>query len=513
VGTRAAWGLVVLSAILCPVGFVGIGVWPVAFVAWVPLIIALRGQSPRRALAFGWVAGFAMTMVGFYWLVSMLETFSGFPLVLCVLFAAVLCIQKGGRIGLMALLYAYATRKRWHHGLAFLAAFAVSELVYPLLFPWYYGASVHGVPILMQTAELGGPIAVSIVILAVNVAVAEVFEKPLFSLPIDKRTVIGGLAVLPLALIYGAVRMSGVDARIEGAKPVKIGMVQGNMPLKGRSRAIPVHLQRTAQLREQGAELVVWSEAAVSRAYDVARYENEIRRGLTRLLGTPAIVGAVLYERNPTRDAKGRRARFYNTALITEADGTVKGRYDKQFLLMFGEYLPFGDTFPVLYEWSPNSGNFTPGTSFAPLPFGEYRIATMICYEDIIPTFVNKLVDAGDPHLFVNMTNDAWFGDTSEPWQHLALAKFRTIEHRKYLVRVTNSGVTAIIDPNGRTLVQSSTFREEALMGEVRMLEGKSIYARIGNGPWWLVTALLVAACFIHNPRDKKKPVSPSKPS
>ncbi|HZO13893.1 MAG TPA: hypothetical protein VFB62_11565, partial [Polyangiaceae bacterium] len=171
VGTRAAWGLVVLSAILCPVGFVGIGVWPVAFVAWVPLIIALRGQSPRRALAFGWVAGFAMTMVGFYWLVSMLETFSGFPLVLCVLFAAVLCIQKGGRIGLMALLYAYATRKRWHHGLAFLAAFAVSELVYPLLFPWYYGASVHGVPILMQTAELGGPIAVSIVILAVNVAV------------------------------------------------------------------------------------------------------------------------------------------------------------------------------------------------------------------------------------------------------------------------------------------------------------------------------------------------------
>src|SRR5690606_15659256 len=101
---------------------------------------------------------------------------------------------------------------------------------------------------------------------------------------------------------------------------------------------------------------------------------------------------------------------------------------------MFGEYLPFGDTFPVLYEWSPNSGAFSPGTSFEPLRYGDHRLATMICYEDIIPSFVNKLVDAGEPDLLVNMTNDAWFGDTAEPWQHLALAKFRSVEHHMFLV-------------------------------------------------------------------------------
>ena len=97
---KKAWALVILSAVLCPVGFVGIDVWPLAFIAWMPLIVALRGQTPKRALLMGWVAGFGMTMIGFYWLIDMLEVFSGFPLPLCVLFAAILCLQKGGRIAL-----------------------------------------------------------------------------------------------------------------------------------------------------------------------------------------------------------------------------------------------------------------------------------------------------------------------------------------------------------------------------------------------------------------------------
>jgi apolipoprotein N-acyltransferase len=510
VGNKVAWGLATLSGVLCPIGFVGIDIWPVALVAWIPLIIALRGQPPRRALALGWYAGFVMTMIGFYWLVSMLEVFSGFPLPLCILFAAILCIQKGGRMGLMALLYALAARRGWHHGLSFLGAFAVSELVYPLLFPWYYAASLHQVPVLLQTAELGGPILISLVILSVNVALAELAERPLFGKPIDKRMLVGGLAVPVVALIYGALRIGSVDAASAAAPRVRVGMVQGNMPLKGRSRAIPVHLKRTKELVDQGVDLVVWSEASIARAFSAERYERELQR-LARQLKVPAILGAVLYERIDNPDPKGRRARYFNTALITDLEGKVHGRYDKQFLLMFGEYLPFGETFPILYQWSPNSGSFTPGVSFDPLPWGEYRIATMICYEDIIPTFVNELVETGDPHLFVNMTNDAWFGDTAEPWQHLALAQFRSVEHRKYMVRVTNSGVSAIVDPVGRLTVKSGTFTEEALVGDVHMIAGKTVYARIGNAPWWLVTVLVVGACVVRRERifgSNKTPVS-----
>ena len=116
---------------------------------------------------------------------------------------------------------------------------------------------------------------------------------------------------------------------------------------------------------------------------------------------------------------------YFNTALLADEKGEILGRYDKQFLLAFGEYLPFGETFPVLYDWSPNSGRFTPGTSIEPLVLGEHRISALICYEDILPSFVNKIVAHADPDLLVNLTNDAWFGDSTEPWIHFALAKMR----------------------------------------------------------------------------------------
>src|SRR5690606_17515185 len=104
---------------------------------------------------------------------------------------------------------------------------------------------------------------------------------------------------------------------------------------------------------------------------------------------------------------------------------------------------------------------------------------------------------AGKPDLLVNLTNDAWFGDTSEPWIHLALAKLRSVEQRLFMVRATNSGASAIIDPVGRTPVLSSdTFQEEALKGEVVFLEGGTLWGVLGNAPWWLVSAFIVLACL-----------------
>jgi len=513
VGPKAAWGLATLSGILCPVGFVGIDLWPVAFVAWIPLIVALRGQTPKRAMALGWYAGFVMTMIGFYWLVEMLEVFGGFPMALCVLFAALLCVQKGGRMALMAWLYARAAGRGWHHGLSFLGAFAVSELIYPLLFPWYYGASVHDVPVLMQTADLGGPILVSIVILAVNVALAELLQRRVFGLKPDLRMLAGGLGLLVVAIVYGAVRISMVDAKRDASKTIKVAMLQPNTPLKGRGGAHKILLRETRKLaKRKDIDLVVWSEAAWPGSYDVKNYKTAMKRRFTRKLGVPTITGGILREKIDPPPKAGRRFRTFNVAFMVDDKGDIVGRYDKQYLLMFGEYLPFAktvkDTLGIdLYEYSPNSGRFTPGTSFEPLHFGEHRIATMICYEDIIPTFVNKMVDVGDPDLFVNMTNDTWFGDSFEPWQHLALAKFRSVEHRRYLVRVTNSGVSAIIDPVGRVVVQSELFKLQSLVADVHFMRARTLFAMVGQAPWWIVTALMALACFIR----RKRPTEPSK--
>ena len=130
-------------------------------------------------------------------------------------------------------------------------------------------------------------------------------------------------------------------------------------------------------------------------------------------------------------------------------------------------------------------------------------MTTLICYEDILPGFVNGVVRHGRPDLLVNMANDTWFGDTTEPWEHLALAQLRSIEHRRYLVRTSNSGVSAIVDANGRVTAHGGVFRREAVVGEARWMQpGPTVYERVGDVPWWGVTAAAAAAAFVRRRRS-----------
>jgi apolipoprotein N-acyltransferase len=232
------------------------------------------------------------------------------------------------------------------------------------------------------------------------------------------------------------------------------------------------------------------------RPVEDASYAQELRAGVARRIGVPAIFGAVIFRR--VSDERGYV--LHNTAVSSDAGGTIRSRYDKEYLLAFGEYLPFGDTFPVLYAWSPNSGHFSPGTSLDPLVLdvhGEaHTVTPLICYEDILPGFTNRAVRHADPELLVNMTNDAWFGDTLEPWQHLALAQLRAVEHRRYLVRGTNSGVSAVVDPVGRVVVHTGTFREEAISATIHWMRSRTVYETLGDWPWLVVSLAALAAAF-----------------
>lgn len=487
---RIAFPFAVLSGLLYFLAFPGMDMWPLAFVALVPLIIALRGQPPKRALLLGWTAGFTMTMTGFYWLLEMLEVFSGFPTALCLVFMAILCAYQGGRIGLAGWLYGRAEIRGWPASLAFALAFAVSELIFPLLFPWYYAATVHNAPILMQTADLGGPLLVGLVLVAPNLAIAELWLARRASRAVDRRLVGAGIAIPLVALGYGAVRVHQIEAAMAQAESVRIGMIQPNLALFDRAHSTRLHLDQTAKLRDAGVDLVVWSEAVISKPFFEKNYETAVRQRLTAELGIPTILGVVLY-RPPHVAPDGTKTEraYFNTALFAQADGTVTGRYDKHYLLAFGEYLPFGETFPQLYEMSPNSGRMSPGTTTDPFEFNGHTISALICYEDILPSFVNKVVAHAQPDLLVNMTNDAWFGDSTEPLIHFALAKLRAVEHHRYLVRATNSGVSGIIDALGRVVVQNDkNFTETTVIGEARYLKSPTVYESVGDIPWYLAT-------------------------
>jgi apolipoprotein N-acyltransferase len=485
---KLAYPLSFASGLLYWLAFPGVDLWPLAFIALVPLLVALAGQRPKHGFWLGWAAGFGMTVPGFYWLGYTLEVFSGFPLPLCWLFQGILCAYQAGRIGLFGWLVARGALRGWSRGLTVCLAFAASEQAFPLLFKWFYGATVHQLPPLLQLAELGGPIAVSLVLVAFNGALAELVLCRLERRPLHKPALLG-FGVPVLAAIYGFIRIPMVDARVAAAEKLEVGLVQANMSLLGKRKhkreGLERHLRLTRELTKSAPlDLVVWSETSVMSAVPEDEADRQLRRQFTTTLGVPALFGSVLVR--PVQDA--REYVLFNSALLTDKSGAVVGRFDKQLLLAFGEYLPFGDWFPILYEWSPHTGRFQAGTSFKPLSLGNHQIAAVICYEDLLPGFVNRMMGEGEPELLANLTNDAWFGDSTEPWQHLALAKFRAVEQRKFFVRSTNSGVSAFMDPVGRVISNTSTFEEAAQRATLRWMKGSTPYSWWGDAPWWLAT-------------------------
>lgn len=495
---RVGLGLSAVSGLLYFLAFPGVDLWAVGFVALAPLIIALEGQSLRRATLFGWVAGLFMTVPGFYWLLEMLETFSGFPWPLCVLFLLLLCGYQAGRIAVFGALHARLRQQGLPLWGAASLGFVASELAYPLLFPWSFGAVVHSLTALTQIAELGGPIAVGLTVLAVNLLVVELVLARRGSRPVNVRMALACAAVPLLSATYGALRIRSLDATLASAPKATVGLVQANMSLFGSREEVAEglrrHLDLTRSLRAQGPlDLVVWSETSALEPIFETDLERVIPRILGRALDVPALFGGVMVR--PVNDE--RRYVMFNSALLTNERGRVVGRYDKHYRLPFGEFLPFGDWFPILYRWSPNSGRFAEGTRLEPLRVGNHEIATFICYEDVLPSFVRSIVRSGSPDLLANLTNDGWFGDTTEPWIHLSLAKFRAIEQRRYLVRSTNSGVSAIVDPLGRVVVRTRPFESVATRGEIAWLRTNTGYNVWGDAPLWVIAALGVGLALV----------------
>ncbi len=507
--TRPAYLAAFTTGILYWLAFPGkhpLGAWHglLSLVAFVPLWLGLSGQPARRATVIGVIAGATMNLAGFTWLLDMLRTFSGFPTPLCLFFVFFICTYQGGRLGLMGWFVSRATARGWPAATVFVAAFAVSELTYPLLFPWFFAATTYQLPALAQTAELGGPLLVGSVLVAMNLALAEPLLARLERRPVIRVRVFVPVTALALSLLFAAVRIPAVDRMAQAGEQVHAGIVQGNLGLiqkrEDPAEGLRRHVRLTNDLKAKGVELVVWSESSVTMAFPEHGYGAMMRELFTRTIGIPAIFGSVLFSSGALEQ------QLYNTALSVDGRGEVTGRYDKEYLLAFGEFLPLGDLIPKLYEWSPNSGHFTPGTTVDPLPITvrgvTHPVSALICYEDILPSFTNRVVAHAKPELLVNMSNDAWFGDTAEPWEHLALAQLRAIEHRRYLVRSTNSGVSAFIDPVGRVMLHGGTFDAEALDTIVHWLHGGTLYEALGDKPWYALALGLFAAAFVRRRRS-----------
>ncbi|MCA9625092.1 MAG: apolipoprotein N-acyltransferase, partial [Myxococcales bacterium] len=262
---RVAYGLAALSGLLYALACPGFDAWPLALVAQVPLILALRGQTPKRATGLGWVAGLVMCVVGFYWLRELLITFAHLPVPLPSLGMVVVAAYQAGRMALVGLVFGLATRRGWPPLPVFAAAFISAELVYPELFPWYYAGCVHNALPLLQLAEYGGVFLVGALLLAPNLAIAAVLQSWLDRKaedrpPLSQRLVGAGLLAPILLGGWGLFRIGQIRGQQEEAKSVRVALIQPNMPLVDRKGSLEKHQQMTAEARKKRPELVIWNE-------------------------------------------------------------------------------------------------------------------------------------------------------------------------------------------------------------------------------------------------------------
>jgi len=485
----------VASGVLYFLGFTGFGYWPLIFVFLVPMFVAVEGRRDLAAFGIGEIAGTVAMYGGFYWVAHLLQLFAGLGAPLAFLGLTLLCVYNGGTLGLEAWLYVRMRRRGWHPALCGAVAMTAVEATYPLLFPNYAANALYRVPLLTQPVELFGMAALGVLVGGVNGALAGAWLGR-SARPRMLRHLAVATGLLATFAIYGAIRIPMVDARSDAAPKSKVALIQANHGAASdtsRAEQSKDHRRMTREVHRDhpDLDLVVWPESG---------YGGAIRRTQEDLLavtgGTPVPValGVTTVEFPPD----GRR-RTWNSAVLTSTTGQRIGLYDKIELLMFGEGLPFEGSFPIVREWFPQAASFQRGERFEhlELPSGV-RMMPLICYEDLLPDLVLRMWErAGPADLLLNLTNDSWYGDTHEPRTHLALATFRTIETRRALIRSTNTGISALVDPVGRIVEETPQYARATLVGEVPVLEGPpTLYVRLGNVLGWAAIACALFGVF-----------------
>ncbi|HSE89812.1 MAG TPA: apolipoprotein N-acyltransferase [Candidatus Binatia bacterium] len=492
-----------MSAILLAAPFLTPILFPLAWVAFVPLFWTIgHAKNLRDAIFYGWLAGSIAHLVGFYWLIYTINVFGGFPYPISTVVFLIYAGLQGLQMAIFVFLVRVVGFGPWQ---IFPALFWVSiEFLFPLLFPWRLANSQSAFSWFIQTADLAGLYGASFFLMWVNAIIAGL----LFKMAPDSKTqwmpATVCMACIIASLIYGLVRLNQVTAQMNAAAKLTVAAVQANVAIdmKWDPKQMNANLDSHVKLTQgiNGAQVILWPESAIEEwlPENLQALPTQFVESL-RLKDAYLIFGARSYRGSP----KGPDLKAFNTAFLTDPRGVVLGRYHKQVLLAFGEYIPFSGLLGLLPAM-PFSDGFTPGDGPHTLDVpGGPRIAPLICYEDLMPELSRSFVREKQANLLVNLTNDAWYGRTAAPWQHARLAQWRAIETRRSLLRVTNTGVTTFINAKGEMVETLPIFAPAVLKTQLELLDGETFYVRFGDWFAWGVTVIAVTIVLLEISRRR----------
>jgi len=468
---------------MLPLGFA-----PFRFPVLIPLSVAVlwflwEDRRPRAAawIGFAWGAGAFLT--GTYWLYISIHVFGQAPVFLAVLLM----------LGLVAIMAVYPA----------LIGYAVSRwvpggpvrwlLVLPgiwVLVEWLRGWLFTGFPWLgLGYGMVDGPLrgfAPLLGVHGVSLATAEIAGCLVAVFAGRRRARLLAATLIAVVVIVGQV-LTTVHWTRPGDRPLRVALIQGAVPQE--LKWLPEQRQPTKDLymdltrAELDRDLVVWPEAAIPALVSEEIDYLEAVSAEARSAGATVVLG--MLEQDPGD------GRYFNSLLVL---GDQQAEYRKRHLVPFGEYFPVPD---LVREWmrllSLPYSDITPGPAHqAPLPVAGSLAAPSICYEDAFGAEqLDFLPEAG---LLLNVSNDAWFGDSIAPHQHLQIARMRSLETGRYLLRATNTGISAVISPDGEVIARSPQFATHVLRADIRPYLGATPYVRMGNAA--VVTVALLMVCF-----------------
>lgn len=428
--------LAALAGILGALAFPDPGFWPLSFVAWVPLLLALERATVGRGAQLGFIAGLAFFAVALRWLVPLTPVGTA-VLVVCLasfvaLFGAVAATLRAGARGVLAIPLAWA-------GIEWLRSWMFTG------FGWgAAGYALAARPRLIQAAALGGVPLLSIAVMASNAALATALSDR----TVNRRAWGVALAIAalsPVALAaYGEWALRAAPVSSDGLRVVAVGgdidpyaKWSGQGPMLSLER----YVERTEPTVAARPDLVVWPETAIPQPIQNERIAviGPWLQARARQWKTSLLVGA-------PELANERIGTYWNGAVLLRPDGTSGPGYRKQHLVPFGEYVPFASVAAFVPRVVPGF-DYVAGPGGGPFPVGAARVGVLICFEDVFPD--EAVTRARDADLLASMSNDAWFGAAGAK-QHLQVSVLRAVETGRSIVRAANGGISALIDPQGR---------------------------------------------------------------
>lgn len=487
-----------LSGFLLFLSFPKFGSGWFAWVALIPLFFALKNAATvAQGMLLGFVSGVVAYVGIIYWIAYVIVNYGYLPLYVGVFLMLLLASYLSLYVSLFSACLVHWKEKMPFYMMApgLWVCFEYGKSYILTGFPWQnLGYSQYLNIYFIQIADIVGVFGISFLVALVNAVLFDVINKK------SKREYIAATVVffvLTGVYIYGFYRLEQIDRAVEKSQPIEVSLIQGNIDQSIKwdkyyqTETLNIYEQLSLKNFPAPDSLIIWPETALPFRFQDTNALHDQVIALSHKTKSWLLFGSISSTVQKGPDD------YFNSAYLLSPSGDVTGKYDKVHLVPYGEYVPLRNVLPFVRGFTAGIGDFKAGNGYYPLFMKDKKVGVLICYEGILPHAARRYKKHA-AELLVNITNDAWFGATSAPYQHFSMAVLRAVETRLYLVRAANTGISGMIDPAGRIIAKTKIFQQDALRGCARFVNIPTVYGKYGEGIVVLLLILNVLCFVIH---------------